>query len=50
MSFDPFRPEDAGDDSAIYQPKKARRASRLVVALVAIGLLLGAGLVAVIVT
>jgi len=51
VSFDPFRPEDAGDESARYRPKLDRRSVllRLVVGAVALALLVAAAVTAVLV-
>lgn len=47
MSFDPFRPDDAGDYSATFAPRHAtgRRRSVIVGILVAVGALLVLGAV-----
>jgi hypothetical protein len=51
VSFDPFRPDDAGDESAQYRPKPVRRSMiiRLGVAFVAVALLVAAAVTAVLV-
>ncbi|MCL2514462.1 MAG: hypothetical protein FWD85_04115 [Microbacteriaceae bacterium] len=51
MTFDPFRPDDAGDESATYQPKHARSGRvRLWVGVIGVLLLVVAGAIAVAIT
>lgn len=50
MTFDPFRPDDAGDDSARYRPKSGSRRARVAVGAVSLLLLALAGAVAVLIT